>query len=232
MKKFLSMAIVGVMMTMVMLNARSAQASAPSTVLANILDRMTTAASGLHTLKATIKQQKTNTQLGIKGPLESGTMFYKPLKDGKSQLRIEYSSPDVKVLVVDGDKFSLYQPELNQMIQSSIQSYAKQNSAGALSLKFDASTRDKFNISYVKDEEVDGVQTSVLALVPKAGVASQFKHQEVWVDHKTWLPVKFQFTEKNNDVQWMQFGNLQQNIALGNGTFEIKSKPGTKIVKG
>ena len=85
MKKFFGMAVVGMMMTMVMLNARSAQASAPSTVLANILDRMTTAASGLRSLKATIKQQKTNTQLGIKGPLESGTMFYKPLKDGKSE---------------------------------------------------------------------------------------------------------------------------------------------------
>jgi outer membrane lipoprotein-sorting protein len=232
MKKFFGMAIVGMMMTMVMLNARSAQASAPSTVLANILDKMTTAASGLRSLKANIKQQKTNTQLGIKGPVESGTLYYKPLKDGKSQLRIDYSTPDVKVLVVDGDKFQLYQPELKQMIQSSIQSYAKQNSAGALSLKFDAGTKDRYNISYVRDEDVEGVQTSVLALVPKAGIASPFKHQEVWVDHKTWLPVRFQFTEKNNDVQWIQFGNLQQNIAVSKDTFEIKSKPGTQIIKG
>ena len=122
MKKFLGMAVVGMMMTAVMLNARSAQASAPSSVLANILDKMTTAASGLKSLKANIKQQKTNTQLGMKGPLESGVMYYKPSKDGKSQLRIDYSSPDVKVLVVDGDKFTLYQPELKQMIQISIQS--------------------------------------------------------------------------------------------------------------
>jgi len=231
MKKFLGMAVVGMMMTMVMLNAGSAQASAPSSVLANILDKMTTAASGLKSLKANIRQQKTNTQLGIKGPVESGTLYYKT-KDGKSQLRIDYSAPDVKVLVVDGDKFSLYQPELKQMIQSSIQNYAKQNSAGALSLKFDANTRDKYNISYVKEENVDGVETSVLALVPKPGVAVLFKHQEVWVDHKTWLPVKFQFTEKNNDVQWIQFGNLQQNIVVGKDTFEIKSKPGTQIIKG
>src|SRR5258708_17352914 len=171
MKKFFGMVVVGMMMTMVMLNARSAQAGAPSTVLANILDKMTGAASKLTSLKANLTQQKINTQIGIKGPIETGTLYYKPLKDGKSQLRIDYTSPDVKILVVDGDKFSLYQPALNQIIKSSIQNYTKNNSAGALSLKFDASTRDKYNISYERDEDVDGIQTSVLALVPKAGTA-------------------------------------------------------------
>ena len=99
-------------------------------------------------------------------------------------------------------------------------------------MKFDASTRDKYNISYVKEDNVDGVETSVLALVPKPGQAALFKHQEVWVDHKTWLPVKFQFTEKNNDIQWIQFGNLQQNITVGRDAFTIKSQPGTQIIKG
>lgn len=232
MKRFFSILTVAAMMTVVMLNARSAQAGAPSTVLATILDKMTSAGSQLHSLKANLSQQKINTQIGINGPVESGTLYYRPLKDGKSQVRIDYKNPDVKVLVVDGDKFTLYQPALNQMIKSTIQSYAKNNSAGSLSLRFDASTRDKFNISYERDETVDGIQTSVLALVPKQGVQSGFKKQEIWVDHKSWLPIKLQFTEKNNDLTWVRFGNLEPNATISNGLFSVKPQPGTQIING
>jgi len=231
MKKLFSMTIVAALVAVVMLNTRSAQAGTPSTVLATILDRMTNASKQIHTLKANISQQKINTQIGVKGPIESGTLYYHPLKDGKSQLRIDYTAPDEKVLVVDGDKFSLYQPGLNQILKSSIQKYAKNDSAGAISLRIDANTLEKYNVSYEKDEDVDGVHTSVLAFIPKAGVASPFKRQDIWVDRDSWLPAKIQITEKNNDITWFRLGNLQQNIKLGN-IFSIKTKPGTQTING
>lgn len=226
------MIVVAAMMAAVMLNTRSAQAGAPSTVLATILDRMTSASRDIHSLKANISQQKVNTQIGIKGPVEAGVLYYKPLKDGRSQLRIDYNSPEVKVLVVDGDKFSLYQPALNQELRSSIQKYSKNESAGSISLRFDAKTLEKYNISYERDEDVDGEHTSVLAFIPKPGVSAPFKRQDVWVNRETWLPAKIQLTERNNDYTWIRLGNLEKNISISNGLFSIKTKPGTQVING
>jgi outer membrane lipoprotein-sorting protein len=69
-------------------------------------------------------------------------------------------------------------------------------------------------------------------LIPKPGVQAPFKRQELWVNHQTWLPIKVELTEKNNDVTWIRFGNMQQNISLSNSFFSVKPQPGTKVING
>lgn len=231
MRKYFRLVAIATIMLGLAFVIQPTQANSPSTVLASILDKMANAGNGLKTLKANLQQQKINTQIGVKGPIENGTIYYRPLGNGKYQLRIDYTSPEQKTVVVDGEKFTLYQPNLKQMLESTIQKHAKSGGSG-LTLRFDASLKEKYNISYIRDEEIDGIKTSVLAFIPKPGVQAPFKRLEQSVDHRTWLPIKIQITEKNNDVTWMRLGNLQPNVKLAGGFFSVKPQPGTKVIKG
>src|SRR5947209_10705057 len=135
MRKFIILIVVALLIGAATFPAGHVQARAQAGVLASILDKMTAAGDNLRTLKASLRQQKINTQLGIKDAEESGTLFYHPLKGGQYQLRIDYVSPEPKVVVVDGDKFMLYQPNLKQIIRSTLQGYAENHGESGLSFR-------------------------------------------------------------------------------------------------
>lgn len=213
-------------------SALPASAQATNPLVTGILDKMARAANNLRTLRATLRQQKINTQLGIQDVIEHGTLFYKPARKGKTLLRIDYVSPEVKTVLVNGDRFQLYQPKINQALEGTIKENSKASSVGFFSLRIDGKALSTYEISYVKDEVVDGVQTVELQLKPRDIAKAGFKSKNVWIDKVTWLPVQFQIIEKNNDVTWFRLNDVQQNVQLADSAFKLQYKSGTQIVRG
>lgn len=209
-----------------------APAQSTNPLVTGILDKMARAANNLRTLRATLRQQKINTQLGIQDVVEQGTLFYKPARDGKTLLRIDYVSPEVKTVLVNGDRFQLYQPKINQALEGTIKENARSSSVGFFSLRIDGKTISAYEISYVKDEMIDGVKTAELQLLPRDLAKAGFKSKKVWIDKATWLPVQFQIIEKNNDVTWFRLNDVQQNVQLADSAFKLQYKSGTQIVRG
>lgn len=234
MKKFISLAIIAGMLLLMMGADRRADANAQPQLLTGILNKMEKANQDLKSLKAEMVLQKTNTQIGVTDN-EYGQLLYKPgTTRTKQRLRIDYTKPSKDIVSVDGDNFTFYQPRINQAFKGLASKLSKGKQGGFAqfiavglngSLK---SASGKYQVSFVKDEAVNGVMTSVLRLTPKSN--DQFTSVEIWVNQQNWFPVQFRGTERNGDLTTVTLKNLQLNAAVPDNAFAVNLPGGTKIV--
>jgi outer membrane lipoprotein-sorting protein len=231
MKKIMSLAIIaGISL---LLAGANADAQAP--ILTGILNKMEKANQDLKSLKAEMVLEKTNTQIGVTDS-EYGQLIYKPgTQKSKQKLRIDYTKPSKDILAVDGDNYVYYQPRINQAFKGIASKISKGKESGLaqfITIGLNGSLKSasgKYNISFVKDETIEGMNTSMLRLTPKS--ADQFNSIDIWVSQQSWIPVRLSVIERNNDVTVVTFKNPQLNGNLSNDAFSVNLPGGTKIVK-
>ncbi|MEM4251777.1 MAG: outer membrane lipoprotein carrier protein LolA [Candidatus Bathyarchaeia archaeon] len=198
----------------------------------DVLRKMEATGKTLKSLSATIWQQKTNTQIGIQDPPESGNLYYVPAKGGKMRLRIDIAKP-AKTIVVNGDEVKFYQPEIRQVLLTSIKSASKNQSVASLAITFGsvAAIRSNYNVAFVKEETLNGEPTVLLLLTPKTQGA--YKKIELWVSQKQWMPVQQRLVESNDDVIVIKITNLKPNSQFDAAKLiDSFNPPNVKVVKG
>ncbi len=234
MKKFITLAIIATMLLLLAGADRRADANAQPQLLTGILNKMEKAHQDLKSLKAELVLQKTNTQIGITDN-EFGQLLYKPgAGKSKQKLRIDYTKPSKDIVAVDGDNFTFYQPRINQAFKGLASKLSKGKQGGFaqfISIGLSGSLKGasgKYNVSFVKDETVSGVTTSVLRLTPKS--SDQFNSIDVWVSQQNWLPMQWKVAERNGDLTVVTLKNLQMNANVPDTAFAVNLPGGTKIV--
>jgi outer membrane lipoprotein-sorting protein len=229
MKRPTSLAICLVLLALV---AGDTDANTTPQLLTGILAKMEKMHKELRSLKAQIVQEKTNVQIGTKDK-DYGTLLYKPANGkGKGRLRLDYTKPANNTISVVGDDFLFYQPRINQAFKNTLAKAAKGRVGGyAQLIGLDGSVKslvENYHIEYIKDEAVDGQSASHLRLTPKAG--GSLASIEIWVNNQTGFPAMQKFNERNGDYTVVKLTNVQQNLALNDGDFEVKLPGGTKVV--
>src|SRR5713226_3599522 len=121
------------LMCLMIITALSAGSKAAKPEAETVLDNMEAVGHKLNSLVATLWQQKTNTQLGIQEPAESGKLYYLPAKNGSMKLRIDITKP-AKTIVVAGDMVKFYQPEVHQLLVTTLKNGSKNQSLGSLAV--------------------------------------------------------------------------------------------------
>lgn len=212
-----------------------ADANAQPQLLTGILNKMEKAHQDLKSLKAEMVLEKTNTQIGVTDS-EYGQLLYKPgTSKSKQKLRIDYTKPSKDILAVDGDNFVFYQPRINQAFKGLASKYSKGKQGGFaqfITIGLNGSLKSasgKYNISFVKDELVEGMMTSMLRLTPKSN--DQFASIDIWVNQQNGFPVRFCGTERNGDLTMVTLKNSQLNTNMSNDAFALNLPSGTKVVK-
>jgi outer membrane lipoprotein-sorting protein len=199
-----------------------------------VLDKMEAVGRTLNSLVATLWQQKTNTQLGIEEPAETGEIHYLPAKNSAMKLRIDITKPTTKTVVIVGDIVKFYQHDINQLLITSLKGAKQHDSFGSLAVTFGSvsAIRASYNVSFVKkDEKVGDEMASVLALTPKQG--GPYKEIQIWISQNAWLPIQQRLVENNGDVTIVRLSGLKPNAQ-----FNVKSlidnfnPPNAKVVKG
>src|SRR5215468_11205390 len=192
MKKLIPLAIIAGISLLLAGADRLASANTQAPLLTGILNKMEKAHQDLKSLKAEMVLEKTNTQIGVTDS-EFGQLVYKPgTPKSKQRLRIDYTKPSKDILAIDGDNFVFYQPRINQAFKGSASKYSKGKQGGLaqiINTVLDGSLKSasgKYNISFVKDETIDGAMTSMLRLTPKS--SDQFNSIDVWVSQQSWIP--------------------------------------------
>ncbi|MGE0131054.1 MAG: outer membrane lipoprotein carrier protein LolA [Blastocatellales bacterium] len=234
MKKFISVAIIAGMLLLFTGADRRVDANAQPQLLTGILNKMEKANLDLKSLKAEMVLQKTNTQIGITDS-EFGQLLYKPAAGrAKQKLRIDYTKPSRDIVSVDGDNFTFYQPRINQAFKGLASKLSKGKQGGfaqfiAIGLNGSLkSASGRYSVSFIKDEAVNGVMTSVLRLTPKSN--DQFTSIDIWVNQQNWFPMQFRGTERNGDLTTVTLKNLQLNANVPDNAFAFNPPSGTKIV--
>lgn len=195
-----------------------------------LLKRMEKAQQELKSLKAELKQDRVNTQIGSTDT-DYGTVIYKPAV-GKGRLRIDYVKPDTRTVAVVGENFVMYQPRINQVVKTTVAKATKGRTGGYTSIiGLDGSAKSlagDYNISIVKDEMVNGQMTTQLHLTPKR--AGQIASLDIWVSKQTSLPIQQKFVERNGDYTVVQLNKLETNIKLDDDAFIVKYPSSVVVV--
>jgi outer membrane lipoprotein-sorting protein len=194
--------------------------------------RMNEHNKGLEYLKANVKMEKYQSQLGETDTSE-GNVYYATQKKGNPYVRIDWSKPRAESLAVVGKQYMLYQPSLKQAIKGNVdqaKGSGKANNALAFLNMSKAQLQANYTVRYVGQENVNGVkETWHLELTPK--MKSSYKVADIWVD-KDGMPIMAKVTETNNDTTTVFLSRIIKNEEIPGSMFEINPPQGTKIIKG
>ena len=225
MKRIYLLLIVGVLFVAASLPVAHAR---PNGRVDEILASMQRAASKITTLQATLRQDTRNADLGGRPETSRGEVFFKHVGPKADLVRITYSVPDGRVVVVNEKQIFLYEKGTNQCIETTRSSLASKNQefsffATPYSLSA-AEMKTRYEIVYVHEEG----GTEVLELTPRS--QSSVKKMKWWVDKASWLPIKTEMTEKNNDVTTFTLTGTSVNAKGFSGRFDNPCPKGSERI--
>jgi outer membrane lipoprotein-sorting protein len=212
------------------------QAAATTQLLSGILQKMDNAHRGLKSMRAKIVQQKTNTQIGSTDT-SYGNLVYVPGPKGKVKAKIEYTKPSSDVLSIAGDNVTYYQPRINQALKTVSSKLSRDRSKGSSvgllmammgSGNLPAELRSKYNMEIAGEELINGRPATKLHLIPRE--AGQIAVADIWVSNESYLPVQLRFQERNGDLTFFKFSNMELNARVTDDEFKVKLQPGTAVV--
>jgi len=207
--------------------------SSPNGDLDAILNNMQRSAKTIKTIHANIHQERHFGSIGGSEKYD-GEIFFRQVGPNADKVRLRYfATGEVsKDLWVNGDRVVFFQPKINQAIETSLQRQAgKKSEFGFIASPYVSvpQLKAKYNVAYVKEDAVAGVQASVLELTPKT--ASDVTKIVLWVDRRSWLPVQYQVTQRNGDVSTYTLTNMEANGKLPNDTFQVSLPRGVTTIK-
>ncbi|HQU82650.1 MAG TPA: outer-membrane lipoprotein carrier protein LolA [Pyrinomonadaceae bacterium] len=201
-----------------------------SAVLNEILKRLDAHNKVLTSVKANIKVDKYNSQLGEHDIFE-GNVMYLPGTQNNMYIRIDFTKPNQEQLAVIKNDYALYRPQLKQVIIGKVdlaKGNAKANNALAFMSMKKAELKANYNITYIGQENVGITPTWHLKIVPS--IAGHYKQADLWVDANG-MPIQATVTEKNNDTTTVLLTNIEKNKIIDAKEFMITPPKGTKIIK-
>ena len=209
----------------------TADASAQG-VLREILGRMDTMNKSLVSLKADVRMDKLNAQLG-ETDTTSGTTSYLPKTNKRVMYaRIDWVKPVQENIVIIGDTYKLYRPRLNQVITGKVDKAQKDNKVPGNALAFmsmsKAQLQANYTVNYLGQETAGGSQTWHLELVPK--MKTSYRTAELWVDGNG-MPIQAKVIEQNNDSTTILLLNIQKNVTISANDFNLVLPPNVKKVQ-
>lgn len=211
--------------------AKATSSSSISGSLEKILDQMDTTAAHFRTTEASFvwdQYQKvvndTDTQKG---------KVYFRRSGNETQMMADIAEPDQKYVFYSDGKIQVYQPKIDQITvyapgknRADVESF--------LVIGFGGGGHDllrSFDVKYLGNENVNGVETAKLDLVPKsARVRNMFDHIALWVDPSRGVSVQQQVFEPSGDYRLAKYSDIQLNQKLPDNAFKLKTTSKTKTV--
>jgi len=164
---------------------------------------------------------------------QKGVVYFR--RNGNEvQMAADINDPTSPKYVLFADsKVEVYQPKIDQV---TIYNTGKDRAAfeGFLVLGFGGSGRDlqkSFEVNYIGNEKVNGVDTAKLELVPKsAKVRNTFAHISLWIDPARGVSVQQQLFEPSGDYRLAKYSDIQLNQKIPDSVFKLKTTGKTKFV--
>jgi outer membrane lipoprotein-sorting protein len=215
-----------ILMALFIATAFPSTLAAPDGQLEQILNNMQREAAKITAIFANMEQTKRDPTIGGTEKY-SGQIFFKHAGKNNDKVRINYSVPKGQSIWIVGDKIILYQEATKTAYFSSRKAQAAKNGEYAFVATPYTSVPDlkrQYNITHVGDEQ----GMAKLELTPKA--KSSLQKLTLWVDRTSWLPVKYQVVESNNNVTTFTLSNMKINGAIPENNFKPDFPGGTKQV--
>jgi outer membrane lipoprotein-sorting protein len=196
-----------------------------------ILKKMDEVAANFHTTQADFvwdQYQKVVDETDT----QKGTLYYRRAGT-QIEMMAEFKEPDTKFLLYKDNKVQLYQPKIEQVIVYS--TTGKGDIESYLVLGFGGSGQDltkAFDVTYVGEENIGGIATGKLQLVPKSAKMrdNYFSRSILWIDLSKGTAVQQQFFQTQGDYRLAKYSAVKVNARIGNDVFQLKTTKKTQFV--
>jgi outer membrane lipoprotein-sorting protein len=198
--------------------------------LQKVLSQMDSAAASFRTTQANFVWEQYWKVVNEK-EAQKGTVYYR--RAGKEiQMMADIADPPKNVLFSNG-KVEIYEPKVKRVTtyeagknRDAVESF--------LVLGFGGSGQDmlkSFDVKYLSNETVDGVNAAKLELVPKSDrVRNIFGKIWLWIDPARGISVQQQFFEPSGDYRLAKYSDFQINQKIPDNVFKLKTASDTKYV--
>ncbi|MFZ0886994.1 MAG: outer membrane lipoprotein carrier protein LolA [Candidatus Binataceae bacterium] len=197
-------------------DGRTAPAEA-SPALKAILERLQRHYQKTESFSAKFKE-KITTAGGANRDREGTVVYHKP-----GRMRWEFKEPQAETIVSDGTTLYSYEPDLNQVIETSVGRAFKSSAPAALLLGIGSIERD-FSASLPDSPPADKLVH--LSLKPKQGGSEV----ALGLDRASYDVVTLTVTDELGNTTAFEFSDIRTNAPLEDGLFHFKVPPGADIV--
>lgn len=200
----------------------SAQTPASSDPAPEIVTKAARIYRGLSGLQADFRQKLADKRLGDQS--SKGTLY-----QAGNRFAMRFSDPAGEAVVLDGTKLWVYTPSDNPGV---VVRYPPPTSPvfGYNILDwFLKSPLDRYRVSFVKSETIDGRVTDAVLLQPLVPGEFQFRRATLWFDRTDGLPRRIQ-TDEGPQTRTVDLANLRTNGTFPAGTFVFRVPSGVKVV--
>ena len=197
-------------------------AAAPPPTPAEIAARLQTACRRIDTLDAEFTQVLHSLSFGEPQEERGRLRLLRP-----ARMRWDYTSPERKLAVVDGEHSWLYIPDENQVIVGDLDEVRRGGAAGLL-LTGEIDLAREFKIEAGAGAPAAG--QGIIALIPRVA-GEEFSRLEVLVDLGTGLPVRIEVHTALGEVMEYRFSKVRTGMPLAAGIFHFEPPAGVEILR-
>ncbi len=200
----------------------AAARSADPNSLDEVIKRVQEAQRKTNTMEAEFRQEKTLALLA-KPEVSTGHFVYqKP-----NNVLWTYDAPKrVTMLIADGT-LTTYYPDLRKAEKIEVKRFQDRifkymGASGAID-----ELGAYFNFTFVNRADQP---TFLLDLAPKSKqIAKKVQHLKIWIDKKSYLTTKFEYTESDGDVTRYEFTNIKVNQPVASSRFTLNLPANVRV---
>ena len=197
----------------------------------HVLKQMDEAAARFRTTQASFTWTQYNKVVDEVTDTQKGKIYFR--RSGKEiQMAADITQPNAKQVIFADGKIQILQPGGQVDVYDA--SAHREEFESFLVLGFGGGGHDMlkaFDVEYVGDEKIDGVNAAKLDLIPKSEKVKQnFAHILLWIDPQRGLSVQQQLFEPNGDNRLAKYFDIQVNQKISDNVFKLKTSAKTKIL--
>jgi outer membrane lipoprotein-sorting protein len=223
-------------LTMVCLLALAAAGAPADTAsdagLEKVLGQMDSAANKFHTTEASVVWDQYQ-KVVDEHEEQKGKVYFRRA-GAETQMAADITDPDQKYVLFNGSKVQVYQPKIDQVTTYNT---GKNRDAfeSFLVLGFGGRGHDmlkSFDVKYLGNEALDGINAVKLDLVPKAAnVRNNVDHIVLWIDPARVISVQQQFFfGTSGDFRLARYSDIKVNEKIPDSVFKLKTTGKTKFI--
>lgn len=202
------------------------------TPLQQVLQQIDRTAANFHTTQATFIWSQ-YTKIVDETDVQKGTVYFRR-SGSQVEMAADISDPQPPKYVLFADsKIQVYQPKIDQVTEYNT---GKDRAAfeSFLVLGFGGSGQDmlkSFDVSYGGTENIDGIETAKLNLVPKSEkIRNTFDHIWLWIDPARGVSVRQQLFAPSGDYRLATYSEIRLNEKMPDNAFKLKTTGKTKFL--
>jgi outer membrane lipoprotein carrier protein len=189
-----------------------------------ILDGAVAAFQRVSTLRADFTQSVRDEMIGTNATSRGEFLQQRPNK-----FAMRWRQPAGDVILADGSYLWVYLPSTapNQVVKSAVSGAPGQTPD--VVAEFLERPRERFTVTYVKNENVGTRPADALAFVPRRG-GGPYRRVVLWIDRGDSLPHQVEIIEASGTVRRITFDRLRLNDPIPAASFTFRPPANARIV--